>query len=128
MKKIASDLIPIVEEHCKNLLQETSGVFTVVLATADGFDIASASIRETDPAKIAAMSSSMMSICSAAADETHLGSTNGMTITSDKGLLYSTHIEINGLNYILCVIADSSVIQAQVIYRCNDLSKRLKFL
>lgn len=128
MKKISDSLIPIVQRHCQTLLEDTSGVSSVVLSTEDGFDVVSASIRTIEAAKIAAMSSSMMSICSAASQETSLGRNTGMTINTENGLLYCTSIEINGLFYILTVVADRSVIQAQVLYRCAELTRTLRYL
>ena len=49
------------QDEARRMLEEVSGVMAVVVATTDGFDIASAVTRDIDPVRVAALASSISS-------------------------------------------------------------------
>ena len=113
-------------DECNNFLSEQVGVLAVVVASIDGFDIASAVSRVLDPSRIAAMASSIAAIGSVVTQEVQLGSSKSVTVNTEDGFVYICYLELAGNAHVVNVVADKSAILAQVIYRCNEMIKRLK--
>lgn len=123
---ISEHLLTKAQQECQQFLDEKTGLMAVVIASGDGFDIASAVSKALVPARIAAMASSIAAIGAVVSQEVSLGNSKSVTVNTEHGFTYITHIEIGGNNCILNVIADSSAILAQVIYQCSEIEKRLK--
>lgn len=113
------------QHECQQLLDSQAGVLGVVIASVDGFDVAHAVTHNVEPEKIAAMASSISAIGMVVSQEAALGNGKSVTVNTDAGFVYISHIEFAGTPYILNVIANSSVILAQIIYQCADIKKRL---
>ena len=116
------------QQECNNFVAEQTGALAAVISSADGFDIASAVTRSLDPARIAAMASSIAAIGSVVSQETQLGTSKSVTVNTQDGVVYIANIELQGVTYILNIIANSSAILAQIIYHCGEIGKRLKAL
>jgi len=114
------------KDECNNLLSEQNGILAVVIASIDGFDVASSVSKMLDPSRIAAMASSIAAIGSVVTQEVSLGSSKSVTVNTEDGFVYITYLELAGVNYVLNVVADKTAILAQVIYRCGEIGKRLK--
>lgn len=112
--------------ECQQLLDNHSGIMAVVIASGDGFDLTSATSRSLDPARIAAMASSISAIGAVVSQEVSLGKSKSVTVNTEDGFVYITHIELAGTHYILNVVAGQSAILAQVIYQCGEIGKRLR--
>lgn len=113
------------QQECKSFLDDQIGVLGVVISSLDGFDVASAVTRELDPSRIAAMASSISAIGIVVSQEAALGASKSVTVNTEDGFVYITAIYLDGQPCILNIIANSSAILAQVIYRCNEVTKRL---
>ena len=59
--------------EAQRILEDIAGVTTVVIATPDGVEIASASLRDVDPSRIAAMASSISAMGAVVSQEARLG-------------------------------------------------------
>lgn len=112
--------------ECQQLLGAQNGIMAVVIASGDGFDLTSAVLKSLDPARIAAMASSISAIGAVVSQEVSLGKSKSVTVNTEDGFVYITHIELAGTRYILNVVAGQSAILAQVIYQCSEIGKRLK--
>lgn len=112
--------------ECQQLLNEVNGLMAVVISSGDGFDLASAVSKALDPARIAAMASSIAAIGAVVSQEVQLGKSKSVTVNTEDGFVYITHVELAGTSYILNVVAGQSAILAQVIYQCSEISKRLR--
>ena len=106
----------IAAREAQNFLDEVNGVTAVVIATVDGFDVASA-MRAGDAARVAAMASSISAISSVVSQEANLGRNKSVTIDTESGfaMVYSVHRDDAEL--VINVIADGSAILGQVAYR-----------
>lgn len=113
-------------DECNKFLDEQNGILAVVVASIDGFDVASGVSRDLDPSRIAAMASSIAAIGSVVTQEVHLGASKSVTVNTEDGFVYICYLELAGASYVINVVADKSAILAQVIYRCNEITKRLK--
>lgn len=116
----------IAHTECQQLLDNLSGILAVVVASGDGFDLTSATSKALDPARIAAMASSISAIGAVVSHEASLGKSKSVTVNTEDGFVYITHIEMAGANYTLNVVAGQSAVLAQVIYQCGEISKRLR--
>jgi len=113
------------QQECQQLLNGQTGILAVVIASADGFDIASAVTKSLVPARIAAMASSISAIGTVVSQEVSLGNSKSVTVNTEKGFTYITHLELEGKSCILNVVADDSAVLAQIIYQCSEIGKRL---
>ncbi|PUA27105.1 MAG: hypothetical protein B0W54_19955 [Cellvibrio sp. 79] len=112
--------------ECRKLLTEQVGVLGVVISSVDGFDVASAVTRDLEPAKIAAMASSIAAIGIVVSQEASLGASKSITVNTEDGFVYITNIELAGQLCALNVIANSSAILAQIIYHSGEIKRRLE--
>jgi predicted regulator of Ras-like GTPase activity (Roadblock/LC7/MglB family) len=123
---IADYIVKAAKDECHHFLSEQNGVLAVVIASVDGFDLASSITGTLDASRIAAMSSSIAAIGSVVTQEVHIGASKSVTVNTENGFVYITYLELAGVSQVLNVIADKSAVLAQVIYRCNEIGKRLK--
>lgn len=116
------------QKECQNLIQNQTGIIAAVIASEDGFDVASTVTKNANAEKIAAMASSIAAIGSVVSSEISTGESESITIKTKDGFAYITYLEFGSLKFILNVVADSSAILAQVIYQCSEIRKRLSRL
>ena len=69
---LAPGATSIAQREAQDLLDQVEGVNTVVVATVDGFDVASA-LRTGEAARVAAMASSISAISAVVSQEARLG-------------------------------------------------------
>jgi predicted regulator of Ras-like GTPase activity (Roadblock/LC7/MglB family) len=108
------------------MLRDLTGVTAVVIATADGFEIASASQRDVDPSRIAAMASSISAIGTVVSQEARLGRCRSVTVATDDGFTLISPVRHGRAELVVNVIADSNAILAQVMYRSARCVKVLE--
>lgn len=122
---IDAGILANARSECRKLLAEQVGVLGVVISSVDGFDVASAVTRDLEPAKIAAMASSIAAIGIVVSQEASLGANKSITVNTEDGFVYITNIELAGQLCALNVIANSSAILAQIIYHSGEIKRRL---
>ncbi|KQW55396.1 roadblock/LC7 domain-containing protein [Variovorax sp. Root411] len=113
------------QREVQKLVDELSGVTAAVIATVDGFDVASATTGDTDPARVAAMASSIVAISSVVAEEARLGRKESVMIRTESGfaVFYSVHHRDGEL--VINVLARDNAVPALVAYRAAQLAKSL---
>lgn len=111
--------------EAQKIVDELNGVTAVVIATVDGFDVASVITGNADAARVAAMASSISAISTVVSQEAGLGRNKSVTIDTDSGfaVVYSVHRPDAEL--VINVIADSRAILAQVTYRTAQFARLL---
>ena len=110
--------------EAEKMLSEVDGVTAVVIATLDGFDVASA-MRHGDPARVAAMASSISAISSVVSQEASLGRNKSVTIDTESGFAVVFSVHRPDADLVINVIADGSAILGQVAYRTAQFAKTL---
>ena len=115
----------LAQREAQSLLDEVDGVKAVVVASIDGFDVASATRDGTDPARVAAMASSISAISAVVSLEVSLGRNRSVTIDTEAGfaVVYSVHRADGEL--IVNVIAGSGAVLGQVAYRVAQMARAL---
>ena len=82
--KLSPSAQTLAASEAQSFLQEVDGVTAVVIATIDGFDVASA-MKSGDAARVAAMASSISAISSVVSQEASLGRNKTVTIDTEDG-------------------------------------------
>ena len=121
---LAPSVKVIASREAENILSEVNGVTAVVVATVDGFDVASA-MRQGDPARVAAMASSISAISSVVSQEASLGRNKSVTIDTESGFAVVFSVHRPDADLVINVIADGSAILGQVSYRTAQFAKSL---
>lgn len=114
----------LAQQLSQKLLDELNGVTAVVVATVDGFDLASAA-KLGDPARIAATASSIAAISAVVSEEARLGQPRCVTIDTEDGFVVVHSVYRADLPLVINVVADANAILAQVNYRAAQLAKTL---
>lgn len=107
-------------------LQELPGVVAVVVASADGFDIASTTSRGIDAARLAAMASSISAIGSVAAQEGKLSRCRQVMVGTSDGFVHVSTVSRGDGEFVINVIADAGAILAQVAYSAAEQVRALE--
>ncbi|MEZ2294371.1 roadblock/LC7 domain-containing protein [Variovorax sp. RCC_210] len=112
--------------EAQRILEDIAGVTTVVIATPDGFEIASASVRSVDPSRIAAMASSISAMGAVVSQEARLGRCKCTTVATDDGFALFSPVRNGETELVVNVIAGASAVLAQVMYRTAACVKLLE--
>lgn len=107
-------------------LQDLCGVAAVVVASADGFDIASTVSRGVDAARVAAMASSISAIGTVVAQEGQLGRCRQITVNTAEGFVHVSSVNRADGELVLSVIADAGAVLAQVAYSVAEQVRALE--
>lgn len=115
----------LAQSEAQSIIDEVTGVTAIVIATVDGFDVASVIKGTAEAARIAAMASSISAISSVVSQEAQLGRNKSVIIDTEAGfaVVYSVHRQDAEL--VINVIANSSAILAQVAYRTAQFARML---
>lgn len=116
------DTAQVVANEC---VAEVVGVTAVVIATVDGFDVASACRSEQNAARLAAMASSISAISSVVSMEAGLGDFKSVTIGTGNGFAVVHSVPRPDVELVINVIASGDAILAQVMHRVGLMSKQL---
>lgn len=115
-------------QEALKLLEEVDGLSAVIVATIDGFDIAHASLSTIEPARIAAMTSSVCAIGEAVSHEASLGKYRSIAIDTENGLAVLQAVPRRDLPLVLNLIASEKSMLAQVMYRAKQSANYLQGL
>ncbi|MBB4224487.1 MULTISPECIES: roadblock/LC7 domain-containing protein [Variovorax] len=113
------------QREARKLVEELSGVTAVVVATADGFDVASASAGDADPARVAAMGSSIVAIGDVVSQEARLGRRESVMVLTDSGFAVFHSVHRRDADLVINVLARDSAVPAMVAYRAAQLARTL---
>ncbi|MGH1471168.1 MAG: roadblock/LC7 domain-containing protein [Cellvibrionaceae bacterium] len=115
----------LAQSECKRLCNELDGIIAVVIASQDGFDVASQVSKNLDSVRISAMASSINAIGSVVSAEADIGISESITVKTENGFAYIISVNMDEEAYILNLIANDSAILAQIIYQCQETKSKL---
>ena len=118
-------LADLARQLSAGFVSNVGGVSAVVVATVDGFAIASAFDSPNDAHRIAAMASSISAIGQVVALEAGLGTYRSVTINTDAGFVVVQAVQRPDLELVINVIADGDAILAQVLLRLKSMGAQL---
>jgi predicted regulator of Ras-like GTPase activity (Roadblock/LC7/MglB family) len=119
------DFVDLSQHKVQELVASDLSFKAAVLATVDGFSVASAVADGADPDRIAALASSIASIGSVATQEAGLGRCSSVILNTEQGFAVVRQFQKNHTDVVLILVADGQVLLAQVMYRANELAKEL---
>jgi len=103
-------IAPQARRAAQTLLSEVDGARAVVIATVDGFDLAHAGRDTIEPARLAAMVSSLSALGDAASRETGIGTPLCLVVESTEGRLLVRCVQAHGESIIVVLLTDKSVL------------------
>lgn len=113
-------------QELQAMIDAAVGIRTAVLATVDGFAVASAQTDGSDSARMAALASSIASIASVATQEAGLGRCASVTLNTDQGFAVVRQLRRDGHDLVMIGISDGQALLAQVMYQANQFARRLE--
>ena len=130
MTEAQASLVPaalrrLAQSEAEAIASEIGGVRAVVIATGDGFDIASVARGGVDPQRIAALASSIAAIGEVVSREAGLGHGRSVTVGTDDGFAVVHGAQHGGLSLVVNVVAGREALLGQVNYRTAETARRL---
>lgn len=111
--------------HLQRFVSATSGVTAAIVATSDGFEVASVLHTALSPEKMAAMTSSILALGEAVLSEAGLSNCQNVVIEADGGLIVMLSIGDPKGELLLSVITDGNAMLGQVLWAarrcCQDV-------
>ena len=107
------------------MLAQVTGVTAVVVATVDGFDVASAIQGNANAARVAALASSIAAISTVVSDEAELGLSKSVIIDTESGFVVVHNVRRTDAELVINVIAGSNAILGQVVYLTAQFARTL---
>ncbi|MEZ5607340.1 MAG: roadblock/LC7 domain-containing protein [Burkholderiaceae bacterium] len=121
---LAPSATSIAQREAQDLLDQVEGVNTVVVATVDGFDVASA-LRSGEAARVAAMASSISAISAVVSQEASLGRNKSVTIDTEAGFAVVHSVYREDAELVIIAIAQGGALLGQVNYRVAQFARAL---
>ncbi|MDE2422502.1 MAG: roadblock/LC7 domain-containing protein [Gammaproteobacteria bacterium] len=111
-----------VDELCSSVLSVNS----VVLASGDGFEVASVTNQSGfDSSKVAAVSSSLLSMVHAFTSEIRLNDCQSFILDAANGKAIIAHVPCDNYPMVLMVLTDEKALLGQVLHGMRFCSQRL---
>lgn len=110
----------VAQRQLDALAQSTPGVLSVVLLSADGFEVASLQTGKGGAARLAAMGSSLSAIGSAIAREAGIVECNRMIIESDSGTIVIMTIPDARPPLSLAIIAGEGCVLGRLLWAAKN--------
>ena len=92
------------------LVASIGGNSAVVISTADGFDLAHAGGRASEPSRLAAMMSSFAAVGAAASQEADIGMPRCLVVESTQGRLVVRCMQVGGEPIVIMLLTDKAVL------------------
>jgi uncharacterized protein len=124
-RKPTSPLSALAEQAAPALLELIEGSTAILIASADGFDLAHAGDLGTDPARLAAILSSFAAIGEAASRETRIGTPRYLAIECAEGRIVARCVQARGQSVVVVALTDQSVLLGWVWNRLGEAEKLL---
>lgn len=111
-----------VDELCSSV----AGVNSVVLASGDGFEVASVTNQESfDSGKVAAVSSSILSMVHAFTAEIKLNPCQSFILDSSNGKAIIAHVPCDNYPMVLMVLTNEKALLGQILHGMRFCNQRL---
>lgn len=121
---------PALPSLCQTGLQwfvsQTSGVTAALVATADGFEIASVLHQSLSAEKMAAMTSSILALGEVVLAEAELSDCQNVVIESSNGMVVMLAIGDPRNELLLSVIADRNAMLGQVLWAARRCCEQIR--
>lgn len=124
--KIPTELALSAQQAIDTLFNKLSGVKALVVASVDGFSVASRAIIDVDANKVAAMASSFSALGVVVAEESHIGAKKVVTLEAESGYVILLDIARADFPMVLSITASSDTVLAQTLYLARETIAHLQ--
>jgi len=100
----------------QKLLVELDGAGAVVIASADGFELAHGGRATVAPARLAALVSSFAALGEVASRESGIGTPRCLVIDASDGRLVVRCMQLRGQSIVVVVLADAGMLLGRVLH------------
>lgn len=125
LTKLTANAAAIARSEAEGILNDIDGVHAVVIATADGFEVAAAHRRPVDVARISALASSIAAIGEVVSAEAALGRHKSLLVDTENGFAVIHTVHRSDINLVINVIAGPDVLIGRVNYRTAEAARQL---
>ena len=120
------ELLPQCAIHLQSFMSQTSGVTAVLVATTDGFEVASVLHKTLSAEKMAAMTSSILALGEAVLFEAELNDCKNVVIEAGDGLIVMLSVGDARCELLLSVIADKNAMLGQVLWAARRCCEQIR--
>lgn len=107
------------------LLSDIQGARSVLLASADGFDLASAGVHD-DGSRLAAMTSSIAAIGQVVSQETEIGEPQCLVVDATKGFLIVRSTQYRGAHLVINVLTTRDALLGMAMHMVAAAARNLE--
>lgn len=107
------------KEVLNELVQSTSGVDGVLLASVDGFEVTSIFQKSYDAGKLSAVGSSILALVQALTNEAQLTGCRSVILDAENGKIMISAVPNNNQPMILIVVTRQQVLLGQIMHAMN---------
>ncbi|MBX3655524.1 MAG: hypothetical protein KIS62_13795 [Ramlibacter sp.] len=125
MARLSATSRALAQQEAQGILDDVAGVTAVVVATVDGFDVASVVRNSLDASRVAALASSICAIGDVVSAEARLGRNRSITVDTDDGMAVIHAVHRPDVGLVINVVARADAIIAQVNYRTAAAARAL---
>lgn len=123
--KQTDHLEPAARQAAQSLLDRINHARAVVVATEDGFQLASATRETLDAARIAAIASSMSAIGEVVTSETRLGHVRCVMVEADDGYIVMRAARREGVGLVVAALAGRDALLGLLIHGVGETAREL---
>lgn len=122
--KPADQFITISKEVLHELVHATTGVDGVLLASTDGFEVASIFQKNYDGNKLSAVGSSILALVQALTSEAQLTGCRSVILDAENGKIMISAVPNANQPMILIVVTKQQVLLGQIMHAMNKSTTR----
>lgn len=123
--KPAEQFISLAKEVLGELVHATNGIDGVLLASVDGFEVASMFQKDYDGGKLSAVGSSILALVQALTNEAQLTGCRSVILDAENGKIMISAVPNANQPMILIVVTRQQVLLGQIMHAMNKAITRL---
>lgn len=119
------DVADLALQAAQQLLVELDGAGAILIASADGFELAHGGRMPVGPARLAALVSSFAALGEVAGRESGLGAPRCLVIDASHGRLIVRGMRLRDQSIVVVVLSDARVLLARVLHGLAAAEQRM---
>lgn len=123
--RVPPAVVEAARREADGILADVASVRSVVVATGDGFDLASSAGGSFDAQRIAALASSIAAIGEVVSSEAGLGRSTSITVNTGNGFAVVFQVPRSDCQVVINVIGSADAVLAQVNWRTAEAARRI---
>jgi predicted regulator of Ras-like GTPase activity (Roadblock/LC7/MglB family) len=127
LSALGDGYVGICEEALRKLMSDVPSVTAAVVATADGFEVASVQAEgRMSATRLSALASSLLALGQAALRELSMAGSGSVLIENPMGKIMLVDVRRSHLPVVLCVVADEMAMTGKVLWAAKQCATTLE--